>query len=132
LGLHITASREREHLFFSIGNQPVGVHRERIFIPQETEIARLSGGSGHLRHRNRFKGPLDERKRIAVFHVCGHRIQGAHEHFFRAAAGRDDPDADLDQPDISLCRRAHAVRVQNHFAAAAEDHLKRSDHDRLG
>src|SRR5581483_1558499 len=39
LRLDISAGCHRQHLLLRIGDQPIAVHRDRIFIAQETEVA---------------------------------------------------------------------------------------------
>ena len=56
--------------------------------------------------------------------------RGARQHLLGAAAGRDQADADLDEPDVGFRRRLHAIAMQRHLAAAAEREPGRRDHDR--
>ena len=60
----------------------------------------------------------------------GSAVDRARQHLLRAAAGRDQPDADLDQADVALGRRLHAIAVQRDLAAAAERQAGRRDDDR--
>ena len=61
---------------------------------------------------------------------CSASADGAQRQLLRAAAGGEQPDADLDEPHVRLGERVHRRRVQADLAAAAERQPVRRRDDR--
>ena len=131
LGFDVAGRGEGENFLLGVGNQAIRVHRNGIVRAQESERTRFFGRRCDLRHCDGLKRALNERKRIGIVRTLRNRVERTHQHLFRPATCGDQSNSNFDETNISLSRRAHAIRVQSHLATAAERHLKRRDHDRL-
>ena len=91
---------------------------------QVAELARLERALRDRRHRDVLEirragtgtGRAGRRSRRAA------RPRGAHGELLAAAAGRQQPDARLDEPDVRLERCNRAIAMQDEFARSAERH----------
>ena len=96
----------------------------RSRVAQKAELARLERAGARRRHRDQLERALHALERIGLG-VRRELAGEAEQQLRRSAAGRNQPDADFDEPHVQLGVRLHAIGVQRELASAAEREAER-------
>ena len=81
--------------------QAVAIHRDAIGVAKQTEPSRLERARARRRHRDQLERAPHRLERIGL--GVRRELRGeAEEQLRRAAAGRNQPDADLHEPHVQL------------------------------
>jgi hypothetical protein len=103
-----------------------GVEHHHVAVARQLHLLRLEGRGRDLAHRDGFEVGLEAGEHVAA--GTGRQADPRRD-FLQPAAGGQQADASLDQPDVALQREHRARRVHLELAAAAQRHAAhRRDH----
>ena len=123
---------QRRGLRLGVEQQALAVHGDAIGRRKQAEGAGLGGRRGDLGHGDGFERALEGRGELGGLSEArrrilgigrrerGGRIEGAQQHFFRAAAGGNQADAGFDETHVGFRVGLAARGVQADLRAAAE------------
>ena len=103
------------------------IQHDHIRFAQEPALAGDPGALTDLGKGDGLEDLCQMRDRIAP--VGDVRRYVAPDQLLASAAGRDDPDPDLDQAHVGLHRRNHSGAAHRELCATAQDPLERRGHD---
>src|SRR5215510_2449653 len=103
-----TCALERDG--FRVGYLTLAVHRDRVGLPEKSKLARVCAARGHLRESDGLEHALYERHQIGA--GVGRVLDGAREHFLRAACRWNETHTDLHETHVRFSRGLHAVAVK--------------------
>ena len=121
------AGGEGVDLVHRLGEDAVPVHDDAVPAPEDAEVPGLVRGPRDLRQAHRLERAADRRHRPPRPFARVPR-----EQLLAPAPGRDQADAGLHEPRVSLRVGDDRVTVQQDFAPSAQRHAGRGAHHREG
>ena len=119
----VSERRPGERLRFGVGHHPLAIHCDAIEVAKVAEAARVRRARRDLAEADGLERGLHPGKRVALRRA----VHGADQQLLRSAAGRNQSDADFNQPDVAFRGGLHAIAVQTDFAPAADGETGRRD-----